>query len=738
MKEDALITLTGTVDAVIYENEQTGFAVIELDTKEELLPVVGVLFGVKAGEELTVTGSYATHPRFGHQFKAEIYERRLPADLSAIQKFLESGAVKGIGPVMAKRIIETFGEETLSVLEETPSRLREVKGISEKKALELSENLRALFSMRQVMMFLTSFGLTPHQSVRVYKKWGSMSLDLVKQNPYLLCDDDVGASFSSADSIAFSAGIKPADPRRVFGAICYVLRHNLQNGHTCLGREEVENLSRRLLPELSPDSFSMEIDNRLASEELFSIETRRQFLFLPAYYAAERYIALRLQMLLYGGVFEKPDLDRRIQKIEERLKIRYEKLQKKAIETALGSGIMILTGGPGTGKTTTLNGIISLLEEDGLRLSIAAPTGRAAKRISEVTGRDAKTIHRLLEVDFSNGEHLTFVHNEKNPIDADAVIIDEMSMVDTLLFEALLRGIKPSCKLILVGDSDQLPSVGAGNVLRDLIDSKQIPVVELKEIFRQAAQSLIVLNAHRIVKGEMPDLSKKDNDFFFLRRGRESDVIQTVVELASRRLPQTYSYSPFSQIQVLSPQRKGSMGVNVLNDALQREINPPSKEKKEYRGTFCTFREGDKVLQTRNNYDMEWKKGEEVGFGIFNGDIGIIVTIDAASSAMIVDFEERVCVYPLELTADLELAYAVTVHKSQGSEYDAVILPLFGGYSKLYFRNLLYTAVTRARKLLIIVGSEGKVRAMVENNRKTLRYTGLRYMLRDAKQEASS
>ena len=629
MKEDALVTLTGTVDSVIYENEQTGFAVIELETDEELLPVVGVLFGVQAGEELTVTGSYATHPRFGYQFKAEIYERKLPADLSAIQKFLESGAVKGIGPATARRIIETFKEETLLVLEETPFRLKEVKGISEKKAAELAENLRALFSMRQVMMYLTSFGLTPHQSVRVYKKWGSLSLDLVKQNPYLLCDDDVGATFSVADNIAASAGIPPADSRRVFGAICYVLRHNLQNGHTCLGREEVETLGVKLLPELSKESFSIEIDQRLESEELFCLTARRPFLFLPAYYGAERYIALRLNMLLDQGNFPKENADRRIDRAEKALGIRYEALQREAIRTALSSRIMILTGGPGTGKTTTLNGILSLLEEDGLRLSIGAPTGRAAKRISEVTGREAKTIHRLLEVDFSNGEHLTFVHNEKNPLDADAVIIDEMSMVDTLLFEALLRGIKPSCKLILVGDSDQLPSVGAGNVLRDLIDSKKIPVVELKEIFRQAAESLIVLNAHRIVKGEMPDLSKKDNDFFFLRRSRENDVIQTVVDLASKRLPQTYSYSPFSQIQVLSPQRKGSMGVNVLNDALQQRINPPSKDKKEYRGIFCTFREGDKVLQTRNNYDMEWKKGEEVGFGIFNGDIGIILTIDA-------------------------------------------------------------------------------------------------------------
>ena len=420
-----------------------------------------------------------------------------------------------------------------------------------------------------------------------------------------------------------------------------------------------------------------------------------------------------------------------IDDVEQLKNIHYESLQRDAIRAALQKSMLILTGGPGTGKTTTLNAIIDLLEQEGLSIAIAAPTGRAAKRISEVTGREAKTIHRLLEVDFSSREELNFIHNERNPLKADAVVIDEMSMVDTALFESLLRGCRMGCKLILVGDSDQLPSVGAGNILRDLIDSGCIPTVELKQVFRQAAESKIVTNAHRIVAGEYPDLTVRDNDFFFLRRQNTASVLSTVTELVAKRLPASYGYSPLEDIQVLTPQRKGDLGVYAINDSLQQALNPPQKGKKEYKSILFTFREGDKVLQTRNNYDIEWEKPgtNEKGMGIYNGDIGIIRRIDLIGGNIEIDFDDRLCNYTLDMAGELELAYAVTVHKSQGSEYSAVVLPILGGYDKLYFRNLLYTAVTRARKLLIIVGSESRVYQMVDNNRKMLRYTGLRYFL---------
>ena len=727
---ESIVNIEGIVSEIVYMNQETSFAVIEVDTGEELLPVIGELYGVTEGEELRLSGSYTSHPKFGRQFKALAYERRLPATASAIRKFLSSGAVKGIGAVLAARIVETFGDDTMTVLEETPGRLVEVRGISPKKAEAITRELGQMFGMRSVMMFLSTYGLTPAEGVKVWKKWGSIAIDIVKDNPYLLCLDDIGADFKKADEIALSLGIPEDSGKRLFGAACHVLRHNLRNGHTCLARQTIVQLVQRLT-DASIEAIESDIDQRIEEEELFSIQRNREFLFLPAMYNAEKYIALRLAMMLQNRFFVSRDIDRMIDDVEQLKNIHYESLQRDAIRAALQKSMLILTGGPGTGKTTTLNAIIDLLEQEGLSIAIAAPTGRAAKRISEVTGREAKTIHRLLEVDFSSREELNFIHNERNPLKADAVVIDEMSMVDTALFESLLRGCRMGCKLILVGDSDQLPSVGAGNILRDLIDSGCIPTVELKQVFRQAAESKIVTNAHRIVAGEYPDLTVRDNDFFFLRRQNTASVLSTVTELVAKRLPASYGYSPLEDIQVLTPQRKGDLGVYAINDSLQQALNPPQKGKKEYKSILFTFREGDKVLQTRNNYDIEWEKPgtNEKGMGIYNGDIGIIRRIDLIGGNIEIDFDDRRCNYTLDMAGELELAYAVTVHKSQGSEYSAVVLPILGGYDKLYFRNLLYTAVTRARKLLIIVGSESRVYQMVDNNRKMLRYTGLRYFL---------
>ena len=727
-----LVSISGVVEDVTFVNPETGFAVIEVDTGQELLPVVGELYGVSAGEELRLTGSYASHPKFGRQFKAVAFERSLPAGAAAIRKFLSSGTVKGIGAVLAGRIVDHFGDDTLEILEQTPGRLSEVRGISPKKAEALTAELQQLFGMRTVMMFLASYGMTPAEGVRVWKKWGVIAMDIIRDNPYLLCGEDIGADFKRADTIALSLGMEEDCGKRLFGAVVHILRHNLRNGHTCLSRAKVVELAAKLLDGIPQEVIDQDITQRLEEEELFSIQRNREFLFLPAMYQAERYIALRLSMMLQNRFFVQRNLDRMIAAVEKEKGIQYEELQREAIRQALQQSILILTGGPGTGKTTTLNAIIDLLEQEGLTIAIAAPTGRAAKRVSEVTGRDAKTIHRLLEVDFGSQEQLRFIHNEQNPLKADVVVIDEMSMVDTLLFESLLRGCKMGCKLVLVGDSDQLPSVGAGNILRDLIDSGCIPTVALKQVFRQAAESLIVTNAHRIVGGEYPDLSTRSSDCFFLRRATPSSVAQTVAQLVSQRLPRSYGYSPTADIQVLTPQRKGDLGVYSLNDCLQEALNPKAPGKREYKAPFCTFREGDKVLQTRNNYDIEWDRNGEKGMGVYNGDIGIIQMIDLPTATMVIDFDERICNYNFDMATELELAYAITVHKSQGSEYDAVVLPILGGYDKLYFRNLLYTAVTRAKKLLVIVGSESRVRAMVENNLKTLRYTGLRYFLTQA------
>lgn len=730
ISREPVVNIEGTVSEIVYMNPETGFAVIEVETEEELLPVVGELYGVNEGEELRLTGSYISHPKFGRQFKAMAYERRMPATAAAIRKFLSSGAVKGIGAVLAARIVDTFGDDTMTVLEDTPGRLTEVKGISPKKADAIISELGQMFGMRAAMSFLSTYGLTPAEGVRAWKKWGPITVDIVKDNPYLLCDDEIGVEFKKADEIALSLGLEEDSSKRLFGAASHVLRHNLKNGHTCLARQTVVQLVMRLTG-VEEDAIEEDLDQRIKEEELFSVQRNREFLFLPAMYNAERYIALRLGMMLQNRFFVSRNIDQMIDQIEAEKGIHYESLQREAIREALQKSMLILTGGPGTGKTTTLNAIIDLLEDEGLSIAIAAPTGRAAKRVSEVTGREAKTIHRLLEVDFGSSEVTTFVHNEQHPLKADVVVIDEMSMVDTALFESLLRGCRMGCKLILVGDSDQLPSVGPGNVLRDLIDSGCIPTVELKQVFRQAAESRIVTNAHRIVAGEYPDLKTRDNDFFFLRRNTASGVLSTVTELVAKRLPASYGYSPLEDIQVLTPQRKGDLGVNAINESLQAALNPPQKGKREYKSTFCTFREGDKVLQTRNNYDIEWEKPDsrEKGMGIYNGDIGIIRKIDLVGGTMEIDFDDRRCDYTLEMAGELELAYAVTVHKSQGSEYSAVVLPIFGGYDKLYFRNLLYTAVTRARKLLIIVGSESRVYQMVDNNRKMLRYTGLRWFL---------
>lgn len=731
MKEQEYIKLEGSVESVTFSSNDTGFTVLELNTGEELVCVVGTLPGVEEGEELKLTGYFQTHTTYGMQFKAQLYERSLPATESAICKYLASGVVKGIGPVTAKRIVEKFKSDTFQIIEEAPERLTEVQGINKAKAIKMAEDFKQVFGVRALMLFLSNHGVGPVQSVAVYKKWGNLALDIIKDNPYMLCDSDLNVDFGVADAIASSYLIQKDDMKRVRAAITYVLSYNLNNGHTGLPRHSLIRAASDLLA-VDSETVSDCLDTELERESLFSYNGTSELIFLSNYFLAQKYIVSRLQLMLRGCEIKMQNVDETIDLLEKNNGIKYEALQRRAIEQAATHDVFILTGGPGTGKTTTLNGVIDALELQGRAVAIATPTGRAAKRINEVTGREAKTIHRLLEVSqgFAQTHKLEFVHNEQNPIDADVIIIDEMSMVDTLLFDALLRGMKPAAKLIMVGDFHQLPSVGAGNILRDLIESDTIPTVELTKIFRQAAESLIVTNAHAIVRGDMPELSVKNNDFFFMPQSNPAAAAQTILDLCSYRLPNSYNFSPFDDIQVLCPQRKGEVGMIEMNKRLQETLNPKNDAKVEFKSGIYTFRTGDKVMQIKNNYDIAWKKNDESGAGIFNGDIGLVRMIDRGSQTLAIEFDGRLTYYSFDMANEqLELAYAITVHKSQGSEFEAIILPILGGYDKLYYRNLLYTAVTRAKKILVLIGSKNRIEYMVQNDRRMLRYTGLKSML---------
>lgn len=730
MGEQEYVEISGSVEDITFQNGENGFTVLDLNVSGTLVCVVGTLTGVQVGEELKLTGFYQNHPTYGSQFKAQVAERHLPATEGAICKYLSSGAVKGIGPVTARRIVEHFKADTLKVIEETPELLTEVSGISKEKAEKLAEEFKQVFGVRSLMLYLSAHHVNAMQSVMIYKKWGSEALSLIKENPYLLCSAEIAVAFSLADEIAKDSKIPIDSPLRIAAGIRFVLSHNLNNGHTSLPKKNLLPMVKQLLM-LEEDKIENQLEEEIAKKSLYSLTGTTELIFLPVFYTAQSYIVSRIQLMLNTTRNQTYQMEEIIALIEQERGIRYESLQRKAIACAVENDVFILTGGPGTGKTTTLNGIIEAIEQGGKSVAIAAPTGRAAKRISEVTGREAKTIHRLLEVSvgYAKSGSLQFVHNEQNPLEADAVIIDEMSMVDTLLFDSLLRGMKAGAKLIMVGDYHQLPSVGAGNLLHDLIESDLIPTVRLTQIFRQAAQSLIVTNAHSIVEGKMPDLSRKDNDFFFMPQSDPIRASALIMDLCSHRLPDAYKLSPFDDIQVLCPSKKGEMGVIALNHSLQERLNPKVNGKPEFKSGLYLFRSGDKVMQIKNNYDIPWTRGDEKGSGIFNGDIGLIRMIDKGSKTMAVEFDGRVAYYTFEMSNELELAYAVTVHKSQGSEFEAIVLPIMGGFDKLYYRNLLYTAVTRAKRYLILVGERQRIEYMVKNNRKMLRYTGLKAML---------
>lgn len=736
-EKSALLELCGSVDRVTYHNDKNQYTVLDLATEGGMVTVVGAFPFVSEGEELRVYGTWQSHPSFGDQFKAETFERARPATTAAILKYLSSGAVKGVGPAMAQRIIQTFGEKALEVMENDPQRLSQIKGITLEKAQEIGGELKRVYGIRELMMFLGAYGVRPEQTVLVWKQFGEASIACIQEDPYCLCGEGMDISFEIADAIAESMEKSPDDLGRVQAGILYVLRHNLNNGHTCLPLDKLAQAASQILgvsPEAVQDGIYTLCQGFHTVCETFG---GREFLFLQKQHVSETYIAARMKAMLSMTPNAIGGAEGKIAAIEKKRGIQYADKQREAIRAALEQGILILTGGPGTGKTTTLNAIIHLLKEAGERVYLAAPTGRAAKRMSELTGEEAKTIHRLLQVDWDEQDNPVFTRNERNPLECDCLVIDELSMVDSYLFESVLRALPFSCRLVLVGDNDQLPSVGAGNVLGDLMASGLFPTVELKEIFRQSMESLIVLSAHRIVEGKMPELRRHDSDFFFLPQEEAGKAAQLIVSLCSVRLPRSYGYSSVTDIQVLCPGRKGELGTVELNKHLREAINPPSKAKKETKVNGVLFREGDKVMQIRNDYNLPWTKDDSTsGEGVFNGDMGVITEIDRPGGAIHVRIDDKDVLYDFEHAAtELEPAYAVTVHKSQGNEFPAVVIPVLGPPRQLCYRNLLYTGVTRAKQLLILVGRRGVVDAMIENDRKTKRYTGLKWFLQNQELE---
>lgn len=731
--EQELEILQGAVSAVVYQNYENGYAVLRLNLGGgQTVTVVGTIPLPAVGERLMVTGKWSTHSNYGRQFEAEFLERLMPQTSVEILNYLSSRVIKGIGPRTASRIVEMFGDQTLAIMEREPERLSEVPGISREKARKIGEEFKLHVGIRQIMEFFALHHLSAELAVQVYKRYGDSTMELLYDDPYLLMDEELNASFGAVDQFAISLGVAGDDPRRVEAGTLFELSYNLTGGHCFLPEEKLIAATARLLQLESDEPVKQGIArlleaDRLVRERLAGITV----IYLPELHEAETECT-RMLLDFAGHSFPEPrGLDRQIQAIAKESGIEYSEEQTQAIREAATSGLLLITGGPGTGKTTILRGILELLGQNQLRCLLAAPTGRAAKRLTEVTGEDASTIHRLLEagIDPTTGK-MFFARDAENPLKCDAVIVDEMSMVDVSLLYSLLQAIPTGKRLILVGDPDQLPPVGPGFPFGDMLRSGSLPTVRLTEIFRQAQKSLIVMNAHRVNQGEMPDLKCVSSDFFFMRRTSEEAVCALIRDLCATRLPQKMGI-PTDQIQVLSPTRKGTVGTVNLNRLLQAALNPQSPDKKERSYGDYQFREGDRVMQIRNNYDILWKKadGSAVGAGIFNGDVGRIQTIDPASETLTVLFDDRLAEYDFTQLGELEPAYAMTVHKSQGSEYRAVILTAWNGSPYLLSRSILYTAITRARELLIIVGREETVGVMVENARKNRRYSGLKLRL---------
>ena len=728
MDEQGLLRLTGSIEHVIYSNEENGFAICDLGTDtDDLVTITGILPYVGEGDMVTVYGRWVHNPKYGRQFKVEQSEKQLPADKASILRYLSSSTIKGIGPKTAQRIVDEFGEETFDVMENHPEWLASIPGITPKKARAIAEDFKNKAGIRSAMMFFREF-FGAAMTVRIYKKWGSNAVEIAKNNPYRLCDEIEGIGFERADRLALRLGLEKNSAERLCSGVIYMLSSNAaQNGHVCLPREKLVAGAAKLL-EADVSEIEEAVALLLKDQRLRVVHFEgTAYLYDRFSYDHEKYIAKKLILLdKVCPSMDTANIDSFIRKEEKDSGVQYAKLQRGAIFAALENGVMLLTGGPGTGKTTVVRALLHIFSSMDLNIALCAPTGRAAKRLSESTSCEAKTIHRLLEYGGEEGSGIRFHRDENNLLEENVIIVDEASMVDNHLMSALLRAVKPGARVVIIGDSDQLPSVGAGNVLRDLLESRRFATVRLTEIFRQAQASLIITNAHAINRGNMPRIDVKDNDFFFLPRESDREIAATVAQLYQTRLPRTYGDMAVHGTQVICPSRKGETGTENLNVILQNALNPASPSKREHRFRELTFREGDRVMQIRNNYDLEWEKPDgTMGCGVFNGDIGVIERINPGAENLEIRFDDRHVVYEFNLLDELEMAYAITVHKSQGSEYPIVILPMGSAAPMLLSRNLLYTAVTRAQSMVILVGREGILRTMVENNRQSMRYTGL-------------
>lgn len=723
--------INGIISSVIYLNDENGYAVVRMETDSgEMVTAVGCLPYIAPGEMISAEGSWVTHAQHGRQFKIEQSNRLLPTSADGIYEYLAGSTVKGIGPATAALIVDRFKEKSLDILEMHPEKLAEIKGISLTKAKDLSASFKKQAGVRRLTEFLCAYGIKPIVALKLYRAYGSAALETVHENPYIISASHIGASFAEADNLALELGIEGDSINRISAAVLFELQHNSGNGHCFIPRDKLIAATSQLIS-VPADLVSDAIDSLSENGGLVCDKVANlNVCYLTELYEAETYTAERLKSMVGLKTKSSANIERLITKLESLYDISYAPLQKQSIELALNNRILVITGGPGTGKTTILKGILSLYDELELETLLAAPTGRAAKRMSELTGREASTIHRLLGAKMAeDGETVVFSKHEGDPLNCDALVLDECSMVDITLMSSLLKALKPGCRLVLVGDADQLPSVGPGNVFSDIIRSQTVPTVRLTEIFRQKGDSRIVRNAHMINRGEHPDFEANTGDFFRLRRLKGGTTVETIVELCARRLPENMKI-PSASIQVLSPTRKGETGTVNLNKRLQAALNPPSESKKEKLFGEAVFRVGDRVIQTKNNYDTIWKtKGGVSGAGVYNGDIGTIAQIDPITETLTVDFEDKLATYSFEMLNELEHAWALTVHKSQGSEYRAVVLALSGDVQMLLTRGVLYTAVTRAKELLIMVGDDNIAHRMIDNNKQSRRYSALRLRL---------
>lgn len=729
-----MTVLEGMVEEIVYTNYANGYTVCTLDADGEPVTATGCMPYLSEGESVKLSGSWVTHPEYGRQFSVRLYEKVLPTTSAAILRYLGSGIVKGIRLATAKKIVDKFGDDTLTVLASEPHRLAQVSGISKAKAAEIGEAYAKQQSISSTVMFLQQYGIGAQTALKVYRRFGQNAVAYIKDDPYILVDEVGGVSFKMVDRIAYAMGVGAENLSRLRAGVKYVLNYNAQNGgHTYLPFDVLRSTAAQMLgvseDEAERAIYSLSVENAVILQEIDGV----QGVFLEKMFAAEGYICRKVEQMAHkAGILPVSEAARLVDEWEAAHTLTPADEQREAVIDALSSRIMVLTGGPGTGKTTIVNTILEILQQKSISIALTAPTGRAAKRMSEVTGLPAKTIHRLLEITFTEDEDFKlFARDESNPLEEDVVIVDESSMVDVLLGSALFKALKPTAHLILVGDADQLPPVGAGNMLGDLIASGAVKTVRLSKIFRQAAQSMIVQNAHRIIGGEEPVLNAEGSDFYFVARGSTDSIAAAVAQLCRTRLPQAYGYDPMKQIQVLSPMKKGPAGVRNLNKLLQQSLNPPSPDKTERKAGERILREGDRVMQVKNNYDLTWTPddGGEPGTGVFNGDMGFIEEIDLLGKRLTVKYDDKRVDYTFDMLEELELAYAVTVHKSQGSEFDVVVMPVFSAAPMLMKRNLLYTAVTRAKQFVVLVGSEAAICTMVASDSEAKRYTSIRWKL---------